>query len=1202
MFIFAYLFLIAVSVEVNETEFLRDIVCGDGVWDSFNEECDSSDNCGSDCLCELGFTADGNGNCVMQCMYGDSCSSSCLLPDICEVCNTSNGYTSDCQGCLDGYMWYGEGNCQPIDVNTVNSCGEFMEALTADEELMYKFDLSTDDYSGGVEITIPDTLFINRCSRHVHPTKPYTYGAYLEILSNTSRYVAIEVESQYTRDDLILAELQEQTVGVDLGIVAQEDCISGHDLDDKVQCLFRNAGLSDYVLSPSIFTWLTADVEQYIFVYTKYAATPPSTFTLYVTEIEHPCSYHYYEIDWNDIAGGGYERTLNLEHSTSSRSICSKDIMKGFWSRIKGAEQTIIISTCQSEDYDVSLDLIAVNMTNFGASESDLSPINCESSTGLDENYFGSKCVRSRSDGCGDDSKLAQMVYTMSEDYTYFLFVGINEEYSAEIVLTLNTTCPLDCGDNGICSSYSGQCECFDGYVFKNEGCTQCGNGVLDENEDCDLSVDGYEDPLCTSSCNCAYGTIPVTIDGVTKCAPPTCGNGEVDEYEECDGGFGCDHCVCVNNTTKYAKARAGCLVSTCGDKKWDEGEECDGGNGCVECECQENYYSQNQADCSPLSNAMIHTLFWGSGLLAYIVVYLLGLIVSFGAHFFITRKIRREIEDEKTVIFENTVIPFDKNNSQYIDLKSKNPYFQFSSTAIEFNDVRPEINDPVETTVTLTNTWKEQLHFTFHSRDYPKYEIMSKPFTGTIKSGDSVTLNITFMAKCTTLLNEKIPITLRYGQLGNILKDIRKDNPDLIAQNSQSSQNSESTERRSVSSGTNGSHKISHGSAPKSNPSNKSDSDASSSKKKKKTGKSKVSKFHVYLGLQVESALSTKLDYEEIHLQHPPIGGGTFGIVYRAEWRRVDVAAKVMKTDLVGLAELLPNFMQEAEMMERIRCPYIVNFIGSVVTADTLCLVTEFCPLGSLRKYMKTNAMTDILKVRFCQDIARGMEYLHQNDILHRDLKTDNVLVYSKNPHDPITAKVTDFGTSRSFIESSGKIALQNIGTPVYMAPEISRKDQMTLKSDIFSFAVCMLEIMIGKDPYDPMKFPDSDSVLKFVCSGKRLEIDDSIMLKDIIEMAWKHKPAERPTFKEVGTMLDGKFKLLNDKSKSDSEKKQSRTNTTKSHELSSTDKKTTTTSTHTEEESIDASVSSQVNKKTTTSTHSEEESIEVSISSQVN
>ena len=251
------------------------------------------------------------------------------------------------------------------------------------------------------------------------------------------------------------------------------------------------------------------------------------------------------------------------------------------------------------------------------------------------------------------------------------------------------------------------------------------------------------------------------------------------------------------------------------------------------------------------------------------------------------------------------------------------------------------------------------------------------------------------------------------------------------------------------------------------------------------------------------------------------------------------------MKSDLVDMNDLLPNFQQEAEMMERIRCPYIVNFIGCVIAEDTLCLVTEFCQLGSLRKFMKTNAMVDQLKVRFCEDIAKGMEYLHENDILHRDLKTDNVLVYSKNPNDPVTAKVTDFGTSRSFIDSSRKIALQNIGTPVYMAPEINRKDQMTLKSDVYSFAICMLEVWLGKDPYDPFKFPDSESILKFVGAGKRLEIQDDCIYKNLIERSWKHKANERPTFKEITIALSKLSRSVGNQARSDSQKNSNSLNT---------------------------------------------------------
>ncbi|EMD47128.1 protein kinase domain containing protein [Entamoeba histolytica KU27] len=226
---------------------------------------------------------------------------------------------------------------------------------------------------------------------------------------------------------------------------------------------------------------------------------------------------------------------------------------------------------------------------------------------------------------------------------------------------------------------------------------------------------------------------------------------------------------------------------------------------------------------------------------------------------------------------------------------------------------------------------------------------------------------------------------------------------------------------------------------------------------------------------------------------------------------------------------------MQEAGMMERIRCQYVVNYIGSVVTPDTLCLVTEFCPLGSLRKFMKTNTMNDLLKIRFCQDISRGMEYLHQNDIVHRDLKTDNVLVVSNNPFDPVTAKVTDFGTSRSFIESSQKLGIQHIGTPVYMAPEMTlQKDevneQMTLKSDVYSFAICMLEVWISKDPYDSIKFPDGESILKFVGAGKRLEIPNGCLFSEAIERCWQQDPRDRPSFQEVAIMLSKVYKGYTD------------------------------------------------------------------------
>ncbi|EAL46614.1 protein tyrosine kinase domain-containing protein [Entamoeba histolytica] len=1194
LFITILILILVNAQQVSEAEFDKEPICGDGIWDSFTEQCDGSNGCGKDCVCKKGYTPDKKGNCIMSCMFGKNCINGCTKPDVCMLCDEKNGYTRDCTGCQPGYMWFGEGNCSIYDASNIQGCRKFIDesnnlttelGLSENPFIINLDQKRVDNKPLSYKVIIPELpverrkLQLTLCSRFVDPTRPYTYGVWVQLNSDKGAKVNIEINKRYTVDDINLADAQQTKIGTELVLATTEKCLPSFSEKESRECLYRNGGISEYIRNPRLTAIINPKVPYYVFIHSRYASMTIPSFTLYISDTHHSCSSTSFTISWNSIISpNGFRGSYNLENAVISRNICNPSTNKGFWFMIEGSDQIIDISTCDSGAFDVTLDFIEAKLSDYGLVEGSLDNIS------IDCNSAPTKCLATRTYGCGENSRLARLIQKLDHEHLYFLYLEINEEYAATINLTIKTTCPHDCGEHGICSTSSGQCECIDGYILNDRVCTLCGNGKLDKDEECDPSVEGYNDSRCTDACACRYGTQPMEIDGVVKCAVPTCGNGQVDDFEECDGGYGCDHCVCVNGTKKYAKARAGCILATCGNRKWDEGEECDGGDGCIECECQPDWYTQDKAHCKNVSKSLTNFFFWGIGSIVYVLYYIFTLILFLLLYIRLTRKIKQEIDDEKLIIFENTIIPFDKTNSQYIDLKQENPYFSFSTNTIDFGDIRPEIDEPIDYPLTLTNNWKYPMHFTFHSGDYTKYEIMCKPFTGTIRPKESVDLSISFMAKCTALLNEKVPITIRYGQLQNVLKDIKKENPELIAHCSQSSQNSES-EGKSQTSGTNGSNSIKKSHISKSTPSGSGKSGSSHESDSKKKGKSKVSKFHVYLNLQVESALSTKLDYEEIHLQHPPIGGGTFGIVYRAEWRGVDVAVKVMKTDLVGLGELLPNFMQEAEMMERIRCPYIVNFIGSVVTADTLCLVTEFCPLGSLRKFMKTNPMSDLLKVRFCQDIARGMEYLHQNDILHRDLKTDNVLVYSKNPHDPITAKVTDFGTSRSFIESSNTIALQNIGTPVYMAPEISRKDQMTLKSDVYSFAICMLEIWLGRDPYDPMKFPDSESILRFVGAGKRLHVSTDCILKGIIEKAWNHKPSDRPTFKELGTELEAIYKKTSDKSKSDSHNKnhsESTKTNTKSKDISSSEiKLTTNTTTNTVEdqgESIEASASSQM------------------------
>ncbi|ELP90695.1 serine-threonine protein kinase, putative [Entamoeba invadens IP1] len=1161
-----FLMITVRSTDVTEVEYYMKSVCGDGLVDLYSEECDGTEGCTEDCLCGDGYTVKATGGCESSCVFDANCLTGCTKPDYCEICNTTAGYTSDCQSCQDDYVWFGVGRCKSFKEETIDTCSDFFLRNSANPNFTISINAAT--FNGSIYINQPTLeeqhLSINKCTREVDQQKPYTYGYWFKLTSDSRRVIFIQVEKEYTQEDKEYAEFLQKAVGSEYVITVQKKCIEKQEATDA-KCVSINQGTTKYVLSPQTVIQTEANVPYYMFVHTKFASSKMGDLKLFIREIKHVCSYASERLYWSDMSKG-VSIDISEENSLVSVDVCSTDLTKGHWFRFTGADQTLNISTCNSKEDKLSLDLISINPEDYGYSLND-EPLDVDC-----VDFSKAKCELSKTEGC-PNSILPKMIFTFSSKRWYFLFVGIHEESNVEVVLDFGLTCTDQCGEHGLCSSYLGACTCDEHYVLKHGTCSLCGNGQLDKGEECELSINGYNDTQCTSECNCVFGTAPMKIDNITKCALPTCGNGQIDENEECDGGFGCDHCLCVNGTQSYNKSRLYCLVATCGNKQVDGDEECDSGDFCVECECQEgHYYRHGEVSCRAISYYLSGGMFMAEIIGGHLVMAALLALWAFTAYSRLTKKIRQEIDDEKLVIFENTIIPFDKTNSQYIDLKMENGYFNFSKKAIDFGERRPEIDEPCEDEITLTNTWTENLHFTFHAGDYNKYSIMCKPFTGTIKPKESVVLTITFIARCTTVLNEKVPITLRYGKLQNIIKEIKKENPDLIAQTSQSSQNSEgeksssSVKRRVSNSETRPSTQTttssSKGRSSSKDKSSKSSSKNSSSRRKK----SKVSKFHVYLNLQVESALSTKLDYEEIHLQHPPIGGGTFGIVYKAEWRKVDVAVKVMKSDLVDMMDLLPNFVQEAEMMERIRCPYIVNFIGCVITQDTLCLVTEFCQLGSLRKFMQTNPISDYLKVRFCQDVAKGMEYLHENDILHRDLKTDNILVYSKNPHDPTTTKISDFGTSRSFIESSSKIALQNIGTPVYMAPEISRKDQMTLKSDVFSFAICMLEIWIGRDVYPPDKFPDSESILRFVGGGKRLEIPQNCIFANLIEKSWQHKVSMRPSFKEISKALEILEKSLASSHKSDSD---SSSKKRKSLKLSKTTSKNTETTTTSQQES---------------------------------
>ena len=189
-------------------------------------------------------------------------------------------------------------------------------------------------------------------------------------------------------------------------------------------------------------------------------------------------------------------------------------------------------------------------------------------------------------------------------------------------------------------------------------------------------------------------------------------------------------------------------------------------------------------------------------------------------------------------------------------------------------------------------------------------------------------------------------------------------------------------------------------------------------------------------------------------------IGEGSFGVVYKGTFHGNDVAVKKMKE--VGVsADAIDEFEKEVAMLDKFRCDQIVHFYGACTIPNHVMMVTEFAPCGSLMDCIKKRPEpSERIKVKVMLDAAKGLAYLHSNGILHRDIKPDNVLVFSLDEEFEVNWKLTDFGSSRNVnMLMTNMTFTKGVGTPVYMAPEVLNNEKYKKAAGVFSFEVMMYE-----------------------------------------------------------------------------------------------------------------------------------------------
>ncbi|KAF9610399.1 hypothetical protein IFM89_022310 [Coptis chinensis] len=159
-------------------------------------------------------------------------------------------------------------------------------------------------------------------------------------------------------------------------------------------------------------------------------------------------------------------------------------------------------------------------------------------------------------------------------------------------------------------------------------------------------------------------------------------------------------------------------------------------------------------------------------------------------------------------------------------------------------------------------------------------------------------------------------------------------------------------------------------------------------------------------------------------------IASGSCGNLHQGVYHGEDVAVKILKSE--HLKAHVEEFTQEVMILGKVQHRNVVRFIGACTKLPDLCIITELMPGGSVYDYLHKhhNILQLPLLLKFAINVCKGMEYLHRNNIIHRDLKTANLLMNSEN-----VIKVTDFGVAR--FQSEGGEMTAETGTYRWMAPE---------------------------------------------------------------------------------------------------------------------------------------------------------------------
>ncbi|KAJ1722428.1 Serine/threonine-protein kinase [Coemansia erecta] len=285
-----------------------------------------------------------------------------------------------------------------------------------------------------------------------------------------------------------------------------------------------------------------------------------------------------------------------------------------------------------------------------------------------------------------------------------------------------------------------------------------------------------------------------------------------------------------------------------------------------------------------------------------------------------------------------------------------------------------------------------------------------------------------------------------------------------------------------------------------------------------------------------------------------PQIGKGSFATVYRGLNKKTNTPVAIKSVVRSSLTRrLLENLETEINILRTVRHPSIVELIDCLKSRNHIHLVMEYCALGDLASYLRKRKEHPALRneygglnmdiVRqFVSQLGDAMRFLRSRDVIHRDIKTQNILLVpppnytlgdSEARGEIPKIKVADFGFARNLPSSA--LAETLCGSPLYMAPEILHYEPYDAKADLWSIGAVIYEMMTGKQPFhasnhvelariiertnDNIVFPDERQAKGALDAAEtdkpRIPVLDPV-LKDLVRGLLKMKPADRMSFED--------------------------------------------------------------------------------------